>query len=217
LTVHAPSPLTDAERGTYRQGRLRTVHYPGQRGLPLRDAVLYTGGDSPRAVHAELVRRSTDVEHLWVTDGSAADADRVPSTAVPVVAYSTAWYEALARARRVVTADQLPAWFVRRPGQTVAQTWHGTPLGRFGLDLAGTLYADHQQLASLPHRSAQWSFLVSPSTFATPVLRRALAYGGEVLEAGSPAADLLSAPGREKTAERVRRRLGVPDGHRVVL
>ncbi|MEV7479972.1 CDP-glycerol glycerophosphotransferase family protein [Streptomyces halstedii] len=217
LVVRAASPLTDAERGAYRQGRLRTAHYPAQRALPLRDAVLYTGGDSPRAVHAELVRRSTDVTHLWVTDGSAADADRVPPAAVPVVAYSTAWYEALARARRVVAAEPLPAWFVRRPGQTVAQTWHGTPLGRFGLDLADTLYADHQRLASLPHRSAQWSFLVSPSTFATPLLRRALAYGGEVLEAGSPADDLLCAPGREKTAERVRRRLGVPDGHRVVL
>ncbi|WP_242413163.1 CDP-glycerol glycerophosphotransferase family protein, partial [Streptomyces sp. Root1319] len=119
--------------------------------------------------------------------------------------------------RRIVTAGQLPVWFERRPDQTVVQTWHGAPLGRFGLDLTGTLYADHQYLASLPHRSAQWSVLVSPSAFATPHLRRALAYGGEVLEAGSPAADLLCAPGRDKSAERVRGRLGIPDGHRVVL
>ncbi|WP_329210423.1 CDP-glycerol glycerophosphotransferase family protein [Streptomyces sp. NBC_00683] len=217
LTVHAEPALGESERGAYRQGRLRTAHYPAQRGLPLRDAILYTGGDSPRAVHAELVRRSTDVEHLWVTDGSAAGADRVPPTAVPVVAHGTAWYEALARARRIVTDGPLPPWFERRPEQTVVQTWHGTPLGRFGLDLADTLYADHQDLASLAHRSAQWSVLVSPSRFATPHLRRALAYGGEVLEAGSPANDLLFAAGRDKTAERVRRQLGIPEGHRVVL
>ncbi|MFD7967765.1 CDP-glycerol glycerophosphotransferase family protein [Streptomyces clavifer] len=221
LTVHAEPVLDDAERGAYRQGRLRTAHYPARRRLPLRDAVLYAGGraggDAPRAVHAELVRRSAEVEHLWVTDGSAGAAAQVPPTAVPVVAHSTAWYEALARARRIVTAGQLPVWFERRPDQTVVQTWHGAPLGRFGLDLTGTLYADHQYLASLPHRSAQWSVLVSPSAFATPHLRRALAYGGEVLEAGSPAADLLCAPGRDKSAERVRRRLGIPDGHRVVL
>jgi CDP-glycerol glycerophosphotransferase len=133
------------------------------------------------------------------------------------VAHSTAWYEALARARRIVVAGQLPVWFERRPDQTVVQTWHGAPLGRFGLDLTGTLYADHQYLATLAHRSAQWSLLVSPSPFATPHLRRALAYRGEVLEAGSPADDLLSAPGRDRTAERVRRGLGVPEGHRVVL
>ncbi|MEU1128160.1 CDP-glycerol glycerophosphotransferase family protein, partial [Streptomyces sp. NPDC005899] len=225
LTLHADPALGDAERGAYRQGLLRTAHYPARRRLPLREAVLYTGldaglptgGGSPRAVHAELVRRGTGAEHLWVTDGSAGSAAQVPAAAVPVVAYSTAWYEALARARRVVAAGTLPAWFERRPGQTVLQTWHGSPLGRFGLDLADSLYADHQDLATLAHRSAQWSVLVSPSRFATPHLRRALAYGGEVLEAGSPATDLLHAPGRDRTAERVRRGLGVPGGHRTVL
>ncbi|MEV8230442.1 CDP-glycerol glycerophosphotransferase family protein [Streptomyces sp. NPDC079167] len=217
LTVHCAPALADAERSAYGQRLLRTAHHPAQRRLPLRDVVLYTGEASARAVHAELVRRSTGAEHLWVTDGSPGAAPRVPSTAAPVVAHSTAWYEALARSRRIVAAGQLPAWFERRPGQTVVQIWPDAPLGRFGLDLTGTLYADHHHLATLEHRSAQWSVLVSPSAFATPHLRRALAYGGEVLEAGSPADDLLFAPGRDRTAERVRRRLGIPDGHRVVL
>ncbi|MFG2592689.1 CDP-glycerol glycerophosphotransferase family protein [Streptomyces sp. NPDC048438] len=217
LTVHCAPALDDAERSAYRQGILRTAHHPAQRRLPLRDVVLYTGEGPPRAVHAELVRRGTDAEHLWVTDGSPGAATRVPSTAIPVVAHSTAWYEALARARRIVAAGQLPAWFERRPDQTVVQTWPNSPLGRFGLDLTGTLYADHQHLATLERRSAQWSVLVSPSAFATPHLRRALAYRGEVLEAGSPADDLLFAPGRDRTAELVRRRLGIPEGHRVVL
>ncbi|WP_405663184.1 CDP-glycerol glycerophosphotransferase family protein [Streptomyces sp. NBC_01166] len=217
LAVHCAPALDDAERSAYRQGILRTAHHPAQRRLPLRDVVLYTGEGPPRAVHAELVRRGTDAEHLWVTDGSPGAATRVPSTAIPVVAHSTAWYEALARARRIVAAGQLPAWFERRPDQTVVQTWPNSPLGRFGLDLTGTLYADHQHLATLERRSAQWSVLVSPSAFATPHLRRALAYRGEVLEAGSPADDLLFAPGRDRTAALVRRRLGIPEGHRVVL
>ncbi|MFE4452293.1 CDP-glycerol glycerophosphotransferase family protein [Streptomyces sp. NPDC056796] len=217
LTVHCAPALDEAERSAYRQARLRTAHYPAQRRLPLQDVVLYAGDGSTRAVHAELVRRGTPAEHLWVTDGSARGASAVPSTAVPVVAHGTAWYEALARARRIVAAGQLPVWFERRPDQTVVQTWHGPPLGRFGLDLTDTLYADHQHLATLAHRAAQWSVLVSPSASATPHLRRALAYRGEVLEAGSPADDLLAAPGGDATAERVRRGLGVPDGHRVVL
>ncbi|MFB4423996.1 CDP-glycerol glycerophosphotransferase family protein [Streptomyces sp. QL37] len=217
LTVHCAPALDDAERSAYSQGLLRTAHHPAQRRLPLRDVVLYSGEGSPRAVHAELVRRGTDAEHLWVTDGSPEAAARVPATATPVVAHSTAWYEALARARRIVASGQLPVWFERRPDQTVVQTWPNSPLGRFGLDLTGTLYADHQHLATLEHRSAQWSVLVSPSAFATPHLRRALAYRGEVLEAGSPADDLLFAPGRDRAAERVRRRLGIPEGHRVVL
>ncbi|MFD7744864.1 CDP-glycerol glycerophosphotransferase family protein [Streptomyces sp. NPDC059698] len=231
LTVVAePGPSAAAGRSAYGRRLLRAAHHPDRRtpaprlparrapGRPqLRDAVLYAGGDSPRAVHAELVRRGTEVEHLWTTGAAPGRTTPVPPGARAVPVHSADWYEALARARRIVTDGQLPAWFERRPGQTVVQTWHGTPLGRFGVGLADTLYADHQYLATLPQRSAQWSVLISPSRFATPWLRRSLRYGGEVLEAGSPANDVLFPPDRDKAAEEVRRGLGVPEGHRVVL
>ncbi|WP_228991674.1 CDP-glycerol glycerophosphotransferase family protein [Streptomyces sp. DH8] len=228
--VAEPGPSAAAGRSAYGRRLLRAAHHPDRRtpaprltarrapgGPPLRDAVLYAGGDSPRAVHAELVRRGTEAEHLWVTGTAPGRTTSVPPGARAVPVHSADWYEALARARRIVTDGQLPAWFERRPGQTVVQTWHGTPLGRFGAGLADTLYADHQYLATLPQRSAQWSVLISPSSFATPWLRRSLRYGGEVLEAGSPANDVLFPPDRDKAAEEVRRGLGVPGDHRVVL
>jgi len=223
LTVLAAPALPVAERSAYSRRLLRDAHHPARRTtahLPLLDTVLYaggSGGDSPRAVHAELVRRGTETEHLWVTGTTPGRTTPVPPGARAVPVHSAAWYEALARSRRIVTDEQLPAWFERRPGQVVVQTWHGTPLGRFGTGLTDTLYADHQHLATLAHRSAQWSVLVSPSRFATPLLRRSLAYEGEVLEAGSPANDVLCAPDREKAAEEIRRTLGVPEDHRVVL
>ncbi|MFD3972035.1 CDP-glycerol glycerophosphotransferase family protein [Streptomyces cyaneofuscatus] len=220
LTVTAAPALPVAERSAYSRRLLRDAHHPARRTTarpPLLDTVLYAGGDSPRAVHAELMRRGTETEHLWVTGTAPGRTTHVPPGARAVPVHSAAWYEALARSRRIVTDEQLPAWFERRPGQVVVQTWHGTPLGRFGTGLTDTLYADHQHLATLAHRSAQWSVLVSPSRFATPLLRRSLAYGGEVLEAGSPAADVLCAPDRDKAAEEIRRTLGVPEDHRVVL
>ncbi|MEV7915340.1 bifunctional glycosyltransferase/CDP-glycerol:glycerophosphate glycerophosphotransferase [Streptomyces griseus] len=212
------SPAVGIGRSAYGRRLLRAAHHRDRRTtLPLRDTVLYAGGDSPRAVHAELVRRGTEAEHLWVTGTTPGRITHVPPGARAVPVHSPAWYEALARSRRIVTDEQLPGWFERRPGQTVVQTWHGTPLGRFGGGLADTLYADHQYLATLPQRSAQWSVLVSPSRFATPWLRRSLAYEGEVLEAGSPANDVLFPPVRDKAAEEVRRGLGIPEDHRVVL
>ncbi|OCC07992.1 CDP-glycerol glycerophosphotransferase family protein [Streptomyces sp. PTY087I2] len=240
LSVVAPPDLPAAERSAYGRRLLRAAHHPDRRtpgtsdtprtlpplrdrptlphALPLRDTVLYASdGDSPRAVHAELVRRGTDAEHLWVTGTTPGRTTHVPPGARAVPVHSAAWYEALARSRRIVTDEQLPVWFERRPGQTVVQTWHGTPLGRFGSGLADSLYADHQHLATLPRRSAQWSVLVSPSRFATPLLRRSLSYEGEVLEAGSPANDVLFPPVRDKAAEEVRRGLGIPEEHRVVL
>lgn len=74
LTVH--HRLDPAEGSGYAQRLLRTVDYPAARRRPLRDAVLYDDfggkrfGDSPRAVHEELVRR----EARWSTCGWSATA-----------------------------------------------------------------------------------------------------------------------------------------------
>ncbi|UFQ15978.1 MULTISPECIES: bifunctional glycosyltransferase/CDP-glycerol:glycerophosphate glycerophosphotransferase [Streptomyces] len=214
LLVEAGSVLARTERGAYRQHRLRTAHYPRHRQQPLTDAVLYLDGDSPRAVHEELVRRGADVEHLWVTHDQQT---RVPAGAKAVEEHSAAWYEALARCRRIVTAGHLPEFFERREGQTVVQTWNGAPLKRIGTDLTDSLYADHGHLDALPRLSRQWDVLVSPNRFSTPHLGRALAYEGEVLEAGSPRNDVLFGDDRQKVAERVRNELGVTPDKRVVL
>ncbi len=214
LLIEAGSVLARAERGAHRRHRLRTEHYPRERAKSLRDAVLYFDGDSPRAVHDELVRRGADVEHLWVTHDQQTP---VPPGARGVEEHSAAWYEALARCRRVVTAGHLPDFFERRAGQTVVQTWHGAPLKRVGTDLTDTLYADHGHLDALPRLARQWDVLVSPNRFATGHLGRALAYDGEVLEAGSPRNDLLFAADRAEVAARVRRDLGLAPDKRVVL
>ncbi|MET8690211.1 CDP-glycerol glycerophosphotransferase family protein [Streptomyces sp. NPDC004732] len=214
LLVEAGSVLSRSERGAYRRHRLRTVHYPSRRQLPLTDAVLYFDGESPRAVHEELVRRGTDVEHLWVTHDQQT---HVPAGAKGVEEHSADWYDALARCRRIVTAGHLPDFFERREGQTVVQTWHGAPLKRIGTDLTDTLYADHGHLDALPKLSRQWDVLISPNRFSTPHLGRALAYEGEVLEAGSPRNDVLFTEDRDKVAERVRDELGITPDKRVVL
>ncbi|MGW7084087.1 CDP-glycerol glycerophosphotransferase family protein [Streptomyces sp. NPDC054871] len=214
LLLEAGSVLARGERGAYRQHRLRTAHYPRQRTQQLRDAVLYFDGGSPRAVHEELVRRGVDVEHLWVTQDQQT---RVPAGARGVEEHSTAWYEALARCRRIVTAGHLPDFFERRDGQTVVQTWNGAPLKRIGTDLTDTLYADHGHLDVLPKLSRQWDVLVSPNRFSTPHLGRALAYEGEVMEAGSPRNDVFFSDDRDKVAERVRHELGIAPDKRVVL
>ncbi|MFC8224757.1 CDP-glycerol glycerophosphotransferase family protein [Streptomyces sp. NPDC057287] len=219
LSLHSGSALPPQDRGAYGQRRLRE-RYAGARGGELRDAVLYSSfdgrqySDSPRAVHEELVRRGTGVEHLWVVrDQQAA----VPAGARAVALHSAEWHEALARSRWIVTNTQLPEWFERAHGQFVVQTWHGTPLKRIGRDLAGTAFADTAYMESMPRRAAQWSVLVSPNSFSTPILRRAFGHTGEVLECGYPRNDLLYAADRAKVADTVRQSLGVPEGKRVVL
>lgn len=219
LVVSGPAlPATDC--GPYRRRMLREQHYPLHRSRPLRDTVLYSSfggrayGDSPRAVHEELVRRGMDVEHLWaVRDAQSA----VPDTARAVVVGSAEWHGALAHSRWVVTNTHLPAWFTRRGGQRIIQTWHGTPLKRIGADLAGTLCAGLAHLAPRPRVSRQWSVLLSPNAHSTAVLRSALGFSGRLLETGLPRTDAHFAADRELRAAAVRERLGIEPGRKVVL
>ncbi|WP_103533283.1 bifunctional glycosyltransferase/CDP-glycerol:glycerophosphate glycerophosphotransferase [Streptomyces sp. SM11] len=222
LVLESGSALPAEERGAYGQ-RLQRERYAGLRAATvdeLRPAVLYSSfdgrqhSDSPRAIHRELAARGRGIEHLWVVRDQQAV---VPEGVRPVALHSAQWHEALARSRWIVTNTQLPPWFERAEGQCVVQTWHGTPLKRIGRDLAGTPHADAAYMASMEHRSAQWSVLVSPNSFSTPVLRRAFGYSGEVLECGYPRNDLLYAPDRDKTAAAVRERLAIPEGRRVIL
>ncbi|WLQ34125.1 CDP-glycerol glycerophosphotransferase family protein [Streptomyces castrisilvae] len=219
LLVVSGSVLGAAERGP-RAKRLLSEAYAAQRTEPVRAAALYSTfdgrqfSDSPRAVYEELVRRGTEVEHLWVVRDQQAI---IPEGATAVEHGSVAWHEALARSRYIVTNTQLPEWFERREDQTVVQTWHGTPLKRIGLELAGTAQANAAYIATLAERARQWSFLVSPNTYSTPVLRRSFGFEGEVLECGYPRNDIFHAPDRAKVAAAVREKLGIPAGKRVVL
>lgn len=218
--LRSGNPLAEDERGTYQQRVLREEFTEEQMRKPLREAVLYNsfGGkqfsDSPRAVYEDLVRRGVDVEHLWSVDDQQVN---LPAGVKPVEWHSRAWYEALARSRYVVTNVGIGDWFVRREGQTVVQTWHGTPLKKIGADLLGTPKANRAYIASLPHRSLQWDFLVSPNSFTTPIMRNAFRCETEILESGYPRNDVFHAPDREERAKRTRELLGIAEGKKVVL
>ncbi|MGY0462009.1 bifunctional glycosyltransferase/CDP-glycerol:glycerophosphate glycerophosphotransferase [Kitasatospora sp. cg17-2] len=220
LQLESENILHPDERSGWRQRRLRTVDYPAARRLPLRDTVLYNvalGGlysDSPRAIHEELVRRDLPLEHFWGTDDLQAD---LPQSAGAVRLWSPEWFETLATAKYIVTSAHLPDFFVRRPGQIVLQTWHGSPLKQIGHDFEKVWFTDAHYLKGLAKEVPNWSLLLAGSTWAAPVLRRAFDFKGEILESGLPRNDVFFAADKEKTAERVRERLGLPEGKKVVL
>ncbi|MFC9325429.1 CDP-glycerol glycerophosphotransferase family protein [Kitasatospora sp. NPDC057015] len=220
LSLESHSVLLPEERSGFRQRQARRVDYPAAQQRPLRDAVVYhvaAGGryaDSPRAIHEELVRRELPLEHLWDVDDMQTE---LPQTARALRQWSPEWYEALATAKYVVTSGHLPDFFTRRAGQVIVQTWTGTPLKQIGHDFEKIWFTDANYLQQLDREVAQWTLLVSGNRFSTPVLRRAMAYEGEILETGAPRNDILHAADREKNADRVREQLGLPQGKKVVL
>lgn len=213
--------LDPDERGQYHQRRLRATAYGGARSEPLREAVVYLSfqgrqySDSPRAIHEALVRRGAPLEHLWVVRDGRCE---VPAGTTVLREGSREYHEALARARYVVSNDHFPEFFTRRLDQTCLQTWHGTPLKRLGYDVAAKRSLTRRRSQRRwEHTIHNWQYVVSPNRFSTPILRRAYATEGEMLETGYPRVDILARPDGGALGLELRRRLGVPDGARTVL
>ncbi|MEO3875944.1 CDP-glycerol glycerophosphotransferase family protein [Nonomuraea sp. B12E4] len=209
------------ERGVAGTHVLRRVFYPAQRTEPLNDATVYVVNDgrlyadSVRAIYEERLRRGDDREHIWIVkDGAFVP----PGNATVVRAGSREHHAALARSRHIVTNSFLPAWFRAREDQVVVQAWHGTPIKRIGNDQP---HMARDPKPPIWHRQAAevrgWDLLLSQSPWATPVLRRAFGYKGEILESGLPRNDVLNSPDRDELAAAVRERLGLAKGKRVVL
>nr|BFE86365.1 hypothetical protein GCM10020093_089660 [Planobispora longispora] len=170
--------------------------------------------DNPKAIYEELRRREPALDFLWVVRDGQAEP---PEDVTPVRLNGGEYYEALARCRYVVVNTHLPVWFERREGQTVLQTWHGSAVRHLGLDLERPPFEAGEYRERLARRVAQWDFLVSPGPWCTEILRNAFRFEGTVLETGYPRNDVLSRPGGEETAERVRRRIGLPPGRKAIL
>ena len=143
---------------------------------------------------------------------------QVPGGAKPVLMGTEGYWDALARSRYIISNDDMPTGYEKRPGQVYLQTWHGTPLKRIGYDVeqlqsvSGAKYLDH-----LTADVAKWDMLLSPSPFSTPILKNAFRFGGEILESGYPRNDMLAAGHTEALAASVRQRIGLPAGKRVVM
>ncbi|WP_017578596.1 bifunctional glycosyltransferase/CDP-glycerol:glycerophosphate glycerophosphotransferase [Nocardiopsis valliformis] len=212
--------LRPQEKGAYAQQLLREKTYPSLRGKPVTPGVLfdsYSGkqySDSPRGMSEELRERGVDAPLSWLVRDLQVP---LPEGLNTVRVSSREYYEALARSEFIVSNAHLPVWFDKRPGQTIVQTWHGSMLKRIGFDISDVQFGNRDYHERLKRETNQWDYLVSPSPWATPILRSAFGFEGEILETGYPRNDIFHRPEREALTERVRGRLGLPEGKKVVL
>ncbi|MFC0038085.1 CDP-glycerol glycerophosphotransferase family protein [Actinomadura rayongensis] len=220
LQLRVKVGLPVAERGGHAQARLRTADYPRYRTRPLLDLAVFDSfngrqfSDNPRAIFEELRRSDPGFECVWVTaDGQFPP----PDGARTVLSGSREHYEALARARLVVGNWRQPDWFDKREGQTYVQCWHGTPLKKVGYDLRAMPYKRTEGADWMRRDVPQWDLLLAQTPYVVPFLRSAFRYDGPVLDTGHPRNDLLNRPERHAIALRVRERLGIPAGKKVVM
>ncbi|MFK0236147.1 bifunctional glycosyltransferase/CDP-glycerol:glycerophosphate glycerophosphotransferase [Streptomyces vinaceus] len=204
-----------------RESALR-LHYRGQRLLPLRPelavfSAYWHGGYAcnPAAIEAKLRELAPRMRTAWICDPQHAAT--LPAQTAALRPGSAAYWTALARATYLTTNVNFERALVKRPGQVLLQTQHGTPLKRVGLDLqdrpAATPTTD---FAGLLRGADQWDYLLSANRHSTLVWERAIPSSYTTLEYGYPRNDAFHRATSQDVAA-LRERLGIPLGSTALL
>ncbi|KOU29869.1 glycosyl transferase [Streptomyces sp. WM6373] len=204
-----------------RESSLR-LHYRVQRLLPLRPelavfSAYWHGGYAcnPAAIEAKLRELAPRMRTAWICD--PAHAATLPRETVALRPGSAAYWSALARAGYLVTNVNFDRALVKRRGQVLLQTQHGTPLKRVGLDLQDRPAATPtRDFAGLLRGADQWDYLLSANRHSTLVWEKAVPSSYTTLEYGYPRNDVFHRATRTQVLE-LRERLGIPAGSTAIL
>ena len=211
IDIDISPPLTDDETGSDQQARLEAA-YRTAGPVPLEGVFFesfygQSASCNPLAIDRALAELRPDITRYWsVADASVA----VPAGAVALVEGSTQWWNVRASARLLVVNDWLRNRYRSRRGQTVLQTWHGTPLKRIALTRRGL--RPRAAVATLRERG-RWDILLAQNPFSARVFRAAYAYLRKPWQDGYPRNDVLITG----DAAALRARLGIPVDATVLL
>ncbi|MDT0309998.1 CDP-glycerol glycerophosphotransferase family protein [Streptomyces sp. DSM 44917] len=196
---------------------LLRVHYLLQLRRPLdRRLAVFAGGTGedagyaghPAALEARLRELEPGFTTAWVT--GPGPGPEPPPGVRRLVPGTAAYLGAVARAGFLVSGGPFPDALVPRAGQRRLQTHAGTPLAHAGLDAPG------RDLAGLLRQIDRWDHCLSAGRHATLAWESAYPAAYQILEYGSPRADLFHAAGAEDVRA-ARGWLGVPPGVLAVL
>jgi CDP-glycerol glycerophosphotransferase len=141
----------------------------------------------------------------------------VPDGGIPVIVNSEEWYRLLASVAYYLDNMYQPDFHRKPEGQVIMQTFHGYPFKQMGRPHWEQQGFSRELMESYARRAGDWDYLVSPATYATPLLRRDFGYDGEVLEIGYPRNDVLLSDDADRLRDEVRASLGVRPGQTAVL
>ncbi|MGI6264734.1 MAG: CDP-glycerol glycerophosphotransferase family protein [Acutalibacteraceae bacterium] len=181
--------------------------------------------DSPKALYQALIAVYPDKRAVWVLRRPDAMRETPDLPRTEIVLYDTpAYRRAMVTAGTVVTNSMTPPFWRPRRGQTLIQTWHGTPLKRLGCDLTvggnalDTLRQTHRRYR---RQGRLMNRLLSPSVYCTDKLSSAFGLtaaqrAAKVIETGYPRNDRLSTATPDEIAA-LRKKLDLPLDKKVIL
>ncbi|AXE86317.1 CDP-glycerol:poly(glycerophosphate) glycerophosphotransferase [Streptomyces sp. Go-475] len=198
------------------------AHYRVQRCLPLRaDRAVFTAYDgrghscNPGALEAAFRDLAPHIRTAWIA--RPEHHHTIPPGPRRLVPGTAAYWTALARSRYLVSNTDFDDRLVKRRGQVLIQTGHGTPLGHLGLDLQERPAAARgRDFARLLKGVEQWDYVLSANRHTTLTHERVHPGRYTTLEYGYPRNDVFRTA-TEADVARLRASLGVPEGAVAIL
>ncbi|MEU0029989.1 bifunctional glycosyltransferase family 2 protein/CDP-glycerol:glycerophosphate glycerophosphotransferase [Streptomyces sp. NPDC006335] len=198
------------------------LHYRVQLRLPLRaDRAVFSAyggrghGCNPGALEEAFRTFAPHIRTAWIAHPEHHHT--LPTATRRVRPGTAAYWTALARSKYLVDNTDFDRRLVKRPGQILLQTQHGTPLKHMGLDLQEHPAAARDlDFAALLHGVDQWDYLLSPNRHTTLTWERVYPGGYTTLPYGYPRNDVF----QRATSEDVRllrESLGIPAGSVAIL
>ncbi|MET8137185.1 bifunctional glycosyltransferase family 2 protein/CDP-glycerol:glycerophosphate glycerophosphotransferase [Streptomyces sp. NPDC005251] len=204
------------------RGAALQFHYRVQLRLPLRDdrAVFssYWGrghGCNPGALESAFRSFAPHIGTAWIAH--LEHHHTIPAATGRLRPGTAGYWTALARSKYLVNNVNFDRRLVKRPGQIMIQTQHGTPLKRMGLDLQDRPAAARgTDFAELLRGADTWDYCLSANRHSTLVWERAFPSSYTTLEYGLPRNDVFQ-QATSADVEGLRESLGIPAGAVAVL
>lgn len=167
--------------------------------------------DNPRYLSEKLHEMRPETDIVWLFNRETIGRADVPDYVRKVQPISGKGLAEQATARVWVDNVKKSESLSIGRNQFYINTWHGDRgFKRVGAD------NDKRRIQDLERLERKCALMVAGSTFGENNYRTAFNYQGDVLRVGCPRNDILLS-GDPKTADRVRRALGIPDRAKVLL
>ncbi|MGW6060888.1 bifunctional glycosyltransferase/CDP-glycerol:glycerophosphate glycerophosphotransferase [Streptomyces sp. NPDC055189] len=220
LRTRAERYAATARRRT--KGAALQLHYRIQLRLPVRaDRAVFSSywgrgyGCNPGALEAALREHAPHIRTAWIAD--PVHHHTLPTGTRRLRPGTAAYWTALARSKYLVNNVNFDRRLVKRRGQVMIQTQHGTPLKLMGLDLQDRPAAARgMDFAALLRNADKWDYVLSSNRHSTLIWERVFPASFTTLEYGYPRNDIYQ---RASTADvaRLRESIGIPRGTTAIL
>ncbi|MFF6992575.1 CDP-glycerol glycerophosphotransferase family protein [Streptomyces sp. NPDC010273] len=189
-------------------------HYRVQLRLPLRNRAVFAAywgrGHScnPGALETAFRAHAPHIRTAWIA--RPEHHHTIPAATRRLRPDTAAYWTALARSKYLVNNVNFDRRLVKRPGQVMIQTQHGTPLKHMGLDLQERpAAARDMDFAELLRGVDKWDHVLSPNRHTTLTWERVYPGSYTTLAYGYPRNDVFQQATSADVA-RLRDSLGIP-------